>query len=523
MSRSISARPIVVGAGLSGLVAALRLAQRGLQPILLEADSRVGGRLGNETAVTFTHQGRDWTFPQEHGVHGLWQSYVNLKGLLTELDLAPRYIPAHDETWILGEQDRVRRVKIGRHIRTSFIPAPFHYLRLFLKPSFLAVLNIHDWASLFRVSGALFAAMSIDPLAEQKALHGLSLADLTAGWSPHMRALFTGLARNALAAEAEEIPAAGFIAFLRFYTLLRRDAWGFDFLPAGGGEAICQPLAERLQALGGQIVLNCRVAQLDRIKPTDGVGNGGWLVTAVTNEGDPITHTSRDLVLALDAPAAQRLLQDSPDTAVVAATSYFPPGVATAIVRLWYAGQPQARVSESGMFSGQFVVHNFFWLHQLQEAYRAWAAATGGSAVEMHIYGSPDLLAQSDAALLATAIADANRAFPELRQQRLHAHLQRNPPTHTLFALGTAEQNIAVKTAWPGLYVCGDWVYDPIPALYLERATTTAMIAANHILVSRGYEPFGVQPHPAPEPFAGWVARRWYGLRRWYKTLKVAG
>jgi carotenoid phi-ring synthase / carotenoid chi-ring synthase len=514
---------IIIGGGLAGLVTAVRLAQRGLQPILLEAHEQVGGRLRNEPAVTFTHNGRDWTFPQEHGIHGLWQPYVNLKALLQELEMAPRYVPAQDETWILGEHDRVRVAKIGHDIRASFIPAPFHYLRLFLKPSFLRLLNLVDIAALFRVSGSLFMAMSIDPLKEQQPLHGLSLADLTKGWTPHLRAMFAGLARNALAAPPEEIPAAGFIAFLRFYTLLRRDAWGFDFLPAGGGEAICYPLADKIRALGGQVLPGHTVQRLERQSPGASSPDGGWLVTAQTADGAQHTFSAGQIVLALDAPAAQNLLQNSPGTAEIAATRYFPPGVATAIIRLWYDGQPNPRVSESGMFSGQFAVHNFFWLHRLQESYRAWSQETGGSAVEMHIYGSPHLLEQPDALLLAQAINDANRAFPELRERRLHAYLQRNPPSHTLFGLGTAEQNLAVATPWPGLYACGDWVYDPNPALYLERAATTALIAANYVLADNGRSPFPILPHPEPEPFAGWLARRWHGFRRRYKSAKTAG
>jgi carotenoid phi-ring synthase / carotenoid chi-ring synthase len=512
-------RPIVIGGGLAGLTTAVRLAQRGLRPLLLEAHDQVGGRLRNEPPLTFAHDGREWTFPQEHGVHGFWQPYVNLKALLAEHDLVPRYVPAQEETWILGEHNGVRRVKIGRAIRASFIPAPFHYLQLFLKPSFMRILSLYDWLSLWRVSGSLFMAMSIDPLTEQQPLHGLSLADLTAGWTPRLRAMFAGLARNALAAEPENIPAAGFIAFLRFYTLLRRDAWGFDFLPAGGGEAVCQPLAAQIRALGGQIALNYSARCLQRQPGTAANPDGGWLVIGQGADGERLTHAAGDIVLAVDAPAAQRLLQHSPDTGELAA-GYFPPGVATAVVRLWYDRQPHARVSESGMFSGQFIVHNFFWLHQLQDAYREWSEATGGAAVEMHIYGPPDLLAQPDAALLAQAISDANRAFPELRDRRLYAQLQRNPPTHTLFALGAAEQNIPIKTAQSGLYVCGDWVYDPIPPLYLERAAATGMIAANHILRSHGREPFPLLPYPQPEPFAGWLARRWGGLRQWRKTAR---
>ena len=53
---------------------------------------------------------------------------------------------------------------------------------------------------------------------------------------------------------------AGFLAFLRFYTLMRRDAWRFDYLPNGGGE-VCENLAARVRQLGGEIRFRSRVSR----------------------------------------------------------------------------------------------------------------------------------------------------------------------------------------------------------------------------------------------------------------------
>ncbi|MCB0034913.1 MAG: FAD-dependent oxidoreductase [Anaerolineales bacterium] len=498
-------RPVVIGGGVAGLTAAVKLAQRGLRPLLLEADPEwVGGRLKDGPPVEFESNGRRWSFPSEHGVHGLWSPYVNLKALLAELDIAPNYVPAQDETWILGDGSWVRKAKIGRTIRKSKIPAPLHYLQLFLKPSMWRMMNIHDWASLPRVAGGLFAAMSIDPLAEQNALKGLSLADMTAGWSPNMRAMFAGLARNALAAEAEEIPAAGWIAFLRFYTLMRRDAWGFDYLPTGGGTAVCEPLAQKVIELGGEIMMGASVEQLIR-----GV-DGGWQVT-MRRAGQIETVAAAQVVMALDAPSAQTLLLNSLDTAETAAALYFPQGIPTAIIRIWFDGKPQ-RVSEAGMISGDFIIDNFFWLEQLQEVYRPWGEA-GGSVIETHIYGPPELLDQSDAMLLTQVARDVHRAFPELRGRRQHIILQRNEATHTLFSVGDAGENLTVKTPWPDLYACGDWVYHENPALYLERAVTTSLAAVNALLTDQNLEPHEIFQHPQPELWAQYMSHWWQGVR----------
>lgn len=501
---------IIIGGGVAGLTTAVHLAERGLNPLLLEAHpQRVGGRLRDEGAVSFEHQGRQWQFTAEHGIHGIWSPYVNLKAVLQRYDLLPQFVTAQEETWILGQGKRVRKAYIGRAIRQSWVPAPFHYLSLFFRPSFLKMINWRDIASMFRLMGNLFVAMSVDPMTEPEAVQHMSLADFTQGWSPTLRSLFAGLARNALAAHPEDVPAAGFIAFLRFYTLLRRDAWGFSYLPHAGGQAICEPLAAQARQLGAQIGLGARVSQLNRV--TD-----GWQVN-FEQDGAENQITAEQVVLAVDAPAARRLLMASPETAEITPTLYFPTGIPTAIIRVWYSRQAKGS-SEAGIFTGDFVMDNFFWLDRWLPEFQAWQRETGGSAAEMHIYGPPELLARPDALLLAQVIQDMNRAFPELREHRVHATLQRNEAAHTLFNVGKA--HLGVTTPWPGVYVCGDWVQHPAPAMYLERAVTTAVLATNEVLNGRCLQPFPLLPHPPAEPFARWLATRWKNLRHWMEQHK---
>jgi isorenieratene synthase len=160
---------------------------------------------------------------------------------------------------------------------------------------------------------------------------------------------------------------------------------------------------------------------------------------------------------------------------------------------------------------------NFFWLDRLQPDYVEWSQATGGSAIEMHIYGPPEVVARPDATLLAQATTDLYRAFPELRGTLRHSVLQRNAATHTLFGVGAAGQHLAIETPWPNLYACGDWVAHPNPSMYLERAATTGMLAAGAILRGRGLEPPAVLDHPDPEWLAGRMQAGLMGVRRFVR------
>jgi isorenieratene synthase len=496
---------LIIGGGMSGLCAALTLAERGLAPLVLEADPLyAGGRVAGGPYTEFQHQNETWRFRGEHGIHGFWSQYHNLRALLDRHNLLPAFYSAIEEEWILADRNGVRRAAAGSAIRRSIFPAPFHYAMMFLRPRFWSMLGLRDWLSIPLIIGRLFGAMSIDPLREGKSLQGLTLADFCRGWSRSLRAFFAGLARSGLSAHPEEVPLDGFIAFLRFYTLLRRDAWAFDYLPNDAGSVLIEPLLERIRNLGGEVILGARVTQLER----DG---DLWRARSLI-DGAPATHSARHVILAADAPAAQRILCESPSTTLETQAFTFPHGLATAVVRLWFDIAPHFG-PEAGIFTGEFILDNFFWLHRFQNDFAVWHAATGGSAIEAHVYGPPEVLERPDAALLAHTIADVQRAWPELRDHLIHHVLRRNTAAHTLFKIGTRDDRLGTLTPWPSLFLAGDWIRHPTPALFLERACVTGIDAANAVLAALGRAPQPLLAHTPPEPLAAALEKLFRALR----------
>jgi protoporphyrinogen oxidase len=490
-------RVVVVGAGIAGMSAALHLAERGLHPLVLEADpSYVGGRVAGGDVVELG----GWHFRTDHGVHAVWSPYRNLQSMLARHGIRPVFVPAEEEDWIYKRGSWVKRTAVGNAIRHSWIPAPFHYLNLFLRPRFLGMLSFEDLVGLLSVWEGLLWGLGVDPLGEGQPLEGLWLSDVVGGWSPALRALFIGLTRNGLSAQPEEIPLSGFVTFLRFYTLLRRDAWAFSYLPADGGTCLAEPLAGKVRELGGWLEKGVRVTGLEREVE-------GWRI--LVGQGAP-SCVAKQVILALDSPSAEALLDASSGLVPTSAGLHWPRGMATAVVRLWFDREPNPG-SEAGIFSGDLVPDNFFWLHRIHDPYIRWNRATGGSAVEAHIYGPPQVLEEPDAALLAQVIADVQSAFPELRGHQVHQHLRRNDPSHTLFGLGPARRHLGIETPWPGLYCCGDWVRHPSPAFFMERACVTGIEAANAVLGIRGFPRWPLLDPPSPEPLVAAIERsmRW--------------
>lgn len=513
----MQAQVIVIGGGLAGLTAALHLAECGLPVRLLEADpDAIGGRLRGGPSVIIEQAGRIWSFPGEHGIHGVWGQYHNLRTLLDRQQIDPGFVAARREAWILRHRSgRIQWAEGGSALRTSWIPAPFHYLALFIRPRFLQMLTLRDLASMFRLLGSLLFAIAFDPAVEAVRLDKRTLADFFKGWSPTLRALFVGLARNFTSAPPDEVPEAGFIAFLRFYTLLRRDAWAFSYFSRDSDTALIAPLRARFEAVGGKIQMGAWVTMLER------EANGGWRV----GWQDGSDHVDQ-VILALDVPGCQELLTRNIATTDQAQTIKWPLAVPTVVLRFWFSRTPRkgAIKPEAGIFTGAFVLDNYFWLHRFQTPFAEWHHATGGSAIECHIYGPPEILAEPDAVLLAKGVLDLQRVWPELRGTLTQQSIRRNPSTHSLFSAGATEQYLGVKTPWPDLWTCGDWIRYPHPSLYMERAVVTGIAAANAVLKTNRLNECPIQPADKPELLARGFERalRWVRARaRSYNRRRV--
>ncbi len=493
---------VVVGAGLAGLSAALHLAGRDIPPLLLEADSEyAGGRIAGGAPETFTHQGQTWSFDSQHGIHALWGGYDNMRAMLKRF-LSLNLRPSTGEEWINRWGKEVRAIEAGTAVRQTWIPAPFHYLWLLLRPKFWLTITPLDFLSLPGFLVSMLWATGFDPIMEKAPLRGLMMRDFFLGWTPNLRATFVGLGRSLLAAPADKISLSSFIAAMRFYTILRRDVWGLEYFPANPQTCLLTPMLDYIQQKEGMIFYGARAKSLRK--------KGAVWQIQVEDVKQGITRTleAQHVILAVDPPAAQELLGNSPDTTVLAAAIPFPPALRNAAVRLWFAGEPRAGAM-GGMFTGDFTIDNFFWLHRMQDEFMAWHEQTGGSAIEVHIYESDALLDKPDALLIAEATKEVYTAFPELRGKFIHGTVRRNNTTQTQFLIPT-DESLGVQTPWENLWACGDWIAYPNPALWMERCTITGIAAANGVIQAQGGMPYPLLPPRHPD----WLARLLGGMVR---------
>jgi monoamine oxidase len=87
MSRIVEADVVIVGAGLSGMIAARRLLEAGLTPVILEADERVGGRILTQEVLPGV--------PVELGAQWIGDTHERMFRLAAELGVET--FPQYDE------------------------------------------------------------------------------------------------------------------------------------------------------------------------------------------------------------------------------------------------------------------------------------------------------------------------------------------------------------------------------------------------------------------------------------------
>ncbi len=450
----------VVGGGLAGLAAASYLAERGFQVSLFERNPYLGGKVGSWPVDL-----SGFPTPVEHGFHAFFRQYYNLRGLLDKWGSSRYLIPIEDY--------RILTLQHGEFGFRGIKTTPL------LNMLSLSRTGLYKLRELLRNprSSRLLDLLRYDADKTFARYDGTSFQQFAdeVGLPPTMRLMFNTFSR-AFFAEAPLMSMAEMIKSFHLYFLSNDLGLLYDVLNDDFQTTLLDPARQFLEERGARIHTSCGIESVGR-----GAGGAGFTVG-----GGLFDY----LILAADVKSMPALIDASGFVRVESPILHerltgLKPSQRYAVLRLWL-DRDTDRDLPFFLFTDRLkLLDSICFYHRLEQTSRCWAETHHGAVLELHSYAVPDGVA-TEAEVRDGLLEELFTYLPELKGARLlHEYLQVRDD-FTAFHVGLAARRPGYKTGIPGLYLAADWVKLPTPAMLMEAACTSALLAANDIMRREG-------------------------------------
>ena len=455
-------RTAIIGAGLAGLSAAAILAERGFTVTVLEKNSFIGGKAGCWPA----RLADGFEVRIDHGFHGFFRQYYNLRRMLERFGAASRLVPVEDYL--------ICTLEHGRFSFKATARTPVLNM-LSLRRS-----GVYRLADMMKnpKSRHLLEFLRYDPERTFAEFDDVSFQDFAdgIGLPAPMRIMFNTFSRSFFA-EPRLMSTAEVIKSFHYYFLSNDLGLLYDYLDGDYEEALLAPARAHLEQLGVRILTSQAVQGIQR------AGNG-FRVGGIDCDS---------VVVAADASSARRIVEGSPfvaaeDPASFGNVRHLSSSEGYAVLRLWL-DRPGGGDGLPTFFSTDRVhlLDSVTFQHRIDGASAAWARENGGSVLELHSYALPSGM-RDENRIRDALVGEMKLYLPELqRSEIIHEHLHVRHD-FTAFHTGMHRHRPGVTTRIPGLLFAGDWVETGLPAMLMEAACTSAVLAANVLLAAEGLQ-----------------------------------
>jgi squalene-associated FAD-dependent desaturase len=439
---------VIVGGGLAGMAAALKLAQTGCRVTLFERRPFLGGR-------AFSFQDPDTGAEIDNGQHILVGACTRLRGFLDAIGApASAFVrqPRLGVTILNPDGQRAT-------LTAAPLPAPLHVAAAVLRYRHLdlrsRVTVVRDARALARLNGDACADLENIPLGDWLSARGAAPAAIARFWDPLVRP-----ALNVAAGEAN-IPLTAFF--------VREALWagphgGAVWLPSVGlTQAIGEPGRRALERAGVVVRLGGRVEEVE-------IGDHG-IAAVRLRDGERLE--AANAVCAIPPDALERILPRHAQPPM----GYTGLGTSAIVnVYLWY-DRPGIDLDFAGTFGSDLQ-----WVFNRTQLLGAGAA---GHCVGVSLSAAEEWIdVPKDTAALRCDQA-IERMFPARRGASLIRSAVVKEPRATFHARpGVTAYRPGPIGAVDGLYLAGDWTDTGWPAT-MEGAVRSGEIAAEAMLVQR--------------------------------------
>jgi isorenieratene synthase len=479
----------IVGAGLAGLAAASRLAQRGFAVTVFERNAYIGGKLGSWK--TTLPDGRE--IGMSHGFHAFFHHYYNLNQWLSELGIDRRFRNIGDYLILTPDGRKYSFKEVATTPILNLLSLARH-----------GVYNLREVASP-PTGPKMEALLRYDPVETFAEFDGISYERFAedARLPASLRLVFNTFAR-AFFSDADKMSMAELIKSFHFYYLSNDSGLIYEYLDDDYEPALLAPLREHLREHGVEVRTN---AEIGEVMPTS---DGRY-------ELGPVKQPFDYLVVASDVVGTRDLFERSPSLAAAvpstaAKVATLAPGQRYAVLRVWL-DRPIARDLPGFIITERVLLLDAVtFVHQTERESTTWVAereAKGlmGSVLELHCYSVPESLPQDEDPLREQLLAEMRQFFPELVDAGIvhsYFYVRRDFPG---FHVGKHATRPSWETERDNLFLAGDWVVLPFPAMLMEAACSAGMLAANAICRREGVREHPLWTVPRRGFMAGWPKR----------------
>ncbi len=248
-------RPVsvaVVGGGLAGLACAYELSQRGFAVSLLERAPQLGGKIAS-WPIQFGGE----SFMMEHGFHGFFPQYYNLKSLVAEVGIKDNFVDLKFYS-VVYRGDKYKP-EVFRPSHSAF---PWNIVDLAIaSPNRLRWgINLTKWEhwQVFR---------AITGFQTERTFHNLdhiSVAEWVEKEFPRglYDLYFLPFAKSSLNAP-DKMSVGELMQFFHFYFFGNPEGLAFNGTKDDMGTSLVQPIARSIESKGGKIITGATVREIN--------------------------------------------------------------------------------------------------------------------------------------------------------------------------------------------------------------------------------------------------------------------
>ncbi|HMF92593.1 MAG TPA: hydroxysqualene dehydroxylase HpnE [Candidatus Angelobacter sp.] len=435
----------IIGGGLAGLAAGCALAEAGAQVTLFERRPYVGGR-----ASSYEHPGTSEVI--DNCQHVLLGCCTNLLQFYERLGVSER-IRWFDELTFIEPGGRLSP------LRSSILPAPLHAAPSFLKAQYL---SLRDKLAIARAFARMLGTLPED--SEENFLQWLQRQGQTRN---AVERLWKPVLVSALNEDLDRVSVRYATQVFR-ESFLKSAAAGRMGLPSVPLSELYASAIEYIRARGGQALLRTSVMA---VNPE--AGSVSLTVNSDVQKFDAV-------VLAVPFQAAASLLPADPAAEPLKRDlEHFESSPITGI-HLWFDREitplPHAVLLD----------RTLQWMFQKSKFQEPGYREGAGSYMELVVSASKSLVQKSREEVLELAQRELAEFFPSAREAKIvkAAVVKEIYATYSILP-GLDQYRPQAETAWPRLFLAGDWTASGWPAT-MEGAVRSGYIAAQAVMKGAG-------------------------------------